>query len=205
MQTTGTSLPAVLAPLATGASSADSWTDTGIDWIQRIVAVLTVEPVAHLSRDTLLAIGRVVPDSVFATLGLVATVTAFSNCLENGFASKDALIGLLSGVSAASAVDRLVTMAVGVGAGIGHYGVVTGWALTSIKLVTLTQQGDVPGALLAGAKLAATIALTGHPVVLGVVIAADVAYTLYWAYFPVDSQQLSVAGDGYMPMKLVPE
>ena len=192
------------APLVAGASSADSWTDSGIDWIQRITAVLTVEPVAHASRDTLLAIGRAVPDSVFATLSLVSTVTAFRNCLENGFTGKDALVGLLSGVSAASAVDRLVTTAVGVGIGIGHYGAVTGWALTAIKLVTLVQKGDVPGVLLAGAKLAATVALTGHPVVLGVVIAADVVYTLYWTYFSADSHQQSVAADGYVPLELSP-
>lgn len=204
MQPIGTSLPAVLAPLASEASSATSWTDTGIDWIQRITAVLTVEPVAHVSRETLLAIGSAVPDSVFATVSLVSTVTAFKNCLDNGFASRDAVIGLLSGVRAASALDRLVTTVVGVGVGIEQYGLVPGWALTAIKLVTLVQKRDVPGVLLAGTKLAATIALTGHPVVLGIVIAADMAYTLYWAYFPAESQQQSVAADGYMPVEPAP-
>ena len=197
MQTVEISLPTVLAPLASGASSADSW-DTGIDWIQRIAAVLTVEPVAHLSRETLFAIGKAAPDSVFATLSLACTVTAFRNCMENGFTSKDALVGLLSSVNAASAIDRLATTVVGVGVGIGRYGVVTGWALTTIALARRVQQGDVPGALLSGTKLAATLALTGHPVVLGIVIAADVAYTVYWTYIAPISGQQSVVGDGYM-------
>lgn len=150
-----------------------------ISWTKVAVAALSIAPVAYAHFETLMSVSNVARDPIFSTVSLVATVNAFRSCMENGFCSLNALMGVACGLSAASGFDRIATAAIGVGVGIGRYGTLTGGFVMLVKFATKVQQGDVPGALLSGARLVAMVALTGHPVALGIIIAADLAYGLH--------------------------
>lgn len=171
--------------VAASVSSADSWGDLGHDWLNTIASALSIESiesVVHVSQETLLCIASVTKDSAFAAMGLTATVLALRRCLNGSFFSVDAIVALSSGLNAACALDRVAAAGIGISVGIGSFGVVTGGLVNVVTLVNRVRQGDAPGSLLSGAKLIATIALTGHPVALGIVIAADVTYGLYCMY-----------------------
>jgi|GEM_PF-3275947 len=174
-----------MASLVQGAisrSRAEAAPGPETDWITTIANALSIESVLHVSAETLVCITSVTKDSAFAALSVVSTVSAFRRCIENGFFSVDALVVASSGLSALVSLDNAAQVAIGVSVGIAKYSGITGSFVTFAAFATKVQQGDVPGALLSGTKLIATIALAGHPVALGVVIAADVSYKLYCAY-----------------------
>lgn len=190
------SMPSVDA-LQTHASTS---TDAAYDWIQTIASVLTVEPLAHIDSETLLCVFNVSKDSAFGVMSLCSTVTAFRNCLENGFLSMDTVVALTSGLNAAAAIDRAMTAGISIGVGIGQYGVVTSAFVNITTFITRVRDGDVPGALLTGTKLIATVALTGHPVALGIVIAADLTYTMYWKYQAMSASAWASMAEDEQPL-----
>jgi len=166
-------------PVVAKSSAETRWGYADVSWTKIAVAALSIAPVAYAHFETLMSVSNVARDPIFSTVSLVATVNAFRSCMENGFCSLDALMGVACGLSAASGFDRVATTVFGVGVGIGSYGALTGGFVILTKFATKVQQGDVPGALLSGARLVAMVALTGHPVPLGIIIAADLAYSLH--------------------------
>jgi hypothetical protein len=160
-------------------------------WIATIAAAVTVEAVVQLSHDALLCVAGVALDSGFAALGTVAMVSAFRHCMDekNSFYSLEGLSILTNGLSALSSLDSVLTVAAGVGLGIAEFSGVVGAMVTVVTFATRVRDGDVPGAILSGAKLLAMVALTGHPVALGIVLGANGAYSLYCAYKAYSASQ----------------
>ncbi|CAM4009109.1 hypothetical protein [Bordetella tumulicola] len=176
MQTAPTITP-VLAPFSPDTSMIDAVKGGTGDAMKTAAAALALEPVAHTSYDTLCTIGSITLDSTFAALNVVGSVVAFRNCLNGSFISLDGVLFITCSINAVACLDRIVDAAVQVGIGIGSHGLVTSGLVSSVKLVSKLSQGDMLGATVTGAKLVATLALTGHPVVLGIVIAVDLAYS----------------------------
>jgi hypothetical protein len=152
------------------------------NWIKTIADTLSIESVLHLSETTLSNIISVTKDSTFGVLSLISTVSACRRCLDSGVFSMDALVLASSGFSAIVSLGSVAETAIGISVGIAELSGVAGSFVTLATFATKVQQKDVPGALLTGTKFIATIALAGHPVALGVVVAANVAYNLYCTY-----------------------
>lgn len=160
-------------------------------WIATIAAAVTVEAVVQLSHDALLCVAGVAMDSGFAALGTVAMVSAFLHCMDkkNSFYSLEGVSILTSGLSTLASLDSVLSVAAGVGLGIAEFSGVAGAMVTVVTFATRVRDGDVPGAILSGAKLLALVALTGHPVALGIVLGANGAYSLYCAYKSYSASQ----------------
>lgn len=200
MQTAPTIMPA-LAPFSPDISVIDAVKGETGDAMKTAAAALALEPVAHTSYDTLCTIGSITLDSTFAALNVVGSVVALRNCLNGSFISLDGVLFITCSINAVACFDRIVDAAVQVGIGIGSHGIVTSGLVGSVKLVSKLRQGDMLGATVTGAKLVATLALTGHPVVLGIVIAVDLAYSYSHLVLPTPmpwsrTPQMSSLSDG---------
>ncbi|MVW70761.1 hypothetical protein [Bordetella sp. 15P40C-2] len=151
-------------------------------WIATIAAAITVESVIHPDNAVLQCITGMAKQSAFAGLSLMSMVGAFRHCMEHGFFSLEGLSILTSGASALVSLDGLLTVAAGVGLGLAEFSGVAGLLVTGVTFAKYVRDGDVPGALLTGAKLVALVALTGHPVALGIVVGANAVYSMYCSY-----------------------
>lgn len=170
---------AVQSRMAAAMPLADHSTNTAEhDWITGVLEMLSTASVAHTVRDTLLVAGSAAQSSFFGVLGAFAVHDAFHRCQQDGWFSSDALLGLGAGVSAAISFDRLATTLGGAGVGIARFGGATAALTIFARCAVSVQRGDIPMVMRSGARLVAMLALSGHPVALGVIVWADVAYSL---------------------------
>ena len=150
--------------------------DIGCDVVKLVADALSIESIAHASRESLRNAGSVAQDSILGAFGSYCTLNAFIKCTSSGFFSPDGLSGLANGLNATALADRAVQTGTGAGTGFGNYQAMTGRLVTAATLISRAYQGDVPGVMLSGAKLVVSAGVTGNSVAQ-LVIAADLAYS----------------------------
>lgn len=160
---------------------AKDFKDLGCDLVTLAASALSIESVAHASRESLRNAGSVVKDSALGAFSAYCTVVSFSKCMTSGLFSTDALSTLAHGLNATALMDRAVQTRIGTGMGAGNYQAVTAGLVTTATLISRAYQGDVPGVMLSGGKLAASIACSGDSKAQQLLIAADMVYSnLRW-------------------------
>lgn len=194
MQIVPSTVP-VLTPFPPSGFVANDFSEMACDCIKRVAAVFALETVAQTSHETLRNVGGMCLDSSVGALSVVGGVFAFRNCLNDSFISLDGVMFIACGLNAVTCLDRIFDAAIQLGIGIGSYSVVTGGLVTTVKLAASWSQGDTVAAALSGAKLVTALALTGHPVVLGVVITVDLAYNYSHWVLPAAAQSILSSPD----------
>lgn len=150
--------------------------DLGCDVVKLAASALSIEPVAQASRESLRNAGSVAQDSALGLFSAYSTAVSFSKCMTSGLFSTDALSALANGLNATALMDRAAQTGIGTGIGAGNYQAVTAGLVTTATLIARAYQGDVPGVMLSGGKLAASIACSGSSIAQ-VLIAMDMAYS----------------------------
>lgn len=150
--------------------------DLGCDLVKLVADVLSVESVAHASRESLRSVGSVAQDSVLALFGTCSTAVAVANCMTSGLFSPNALSAVANSLNVAALADRAAQAGAGIGIGAANYQAVTGDLVTAATLVSRAYQGDVPGVVLSGGKLITSLACTGNSLAQ-LLIAADMTYS----------------------------
>lgn len=171
-----------LLSLAPSVDSAKEVLEVAEKWVHAACAVVEIEEVLHTAEDAFLSVADFAATSVLGSLNLLATVSALHQCMEDGLFSMAGATALVRGFSALASLDQVLNVAAGVGLGLAELSGVASVAVTLVTFAKQVQAGDVPGAVLSGAKLVTTVALAGHPVALGIVLGANAAYAVYSAY-----------------------
>ncbi|MVW70764.1 MULTISPECIES: hypothetical protein [unclassified Bordetella] len=188
MQITPFSLPfsaEALASIAPPVSSVKEAFECVEVWIHAAVTAVEIASVLHTAEDAFLSIADFASTTTVGTLSFLSAVSALHTCMKEGFFSLDGAAMLTSGLKALVSLDQVLNVAAGVGLGLAEFSGVVGVAVSLVTFAKQVRAGDVPGAILTGAKLAATVALTGHPVALAIVLGANAAYALISTYMKV--------------------
>lgn len=149
--------PALQASIAAEPSDVDKSEGGVVNWIKNAVSALTPEPLSESTRFKLILASATAFVSVASSLCAGAVVSAFT-------------YGMASENLAAAVAGFALTPFAGV--------IALGNVATCVMQAS---SGDVPGAVLTGAKLIAMFALTAHPVPFAIIVAADAAYRVYSA------------------------
>jgi hypothetical protein len=174
--------PEALSSIAPSLDSAKEVLEVAEKWLHAACATVEIAEVLHTAEDAFMSVADFASTSVLGSLNFLATVSALHQCMEDGLFSMAGASALVHGFSALASLDQVLNVAAGVGLGLAEFSGVASVAVTLVTFAKQVHAGDVPGAVLSGAKLVATVALAGHPVALGIVLGANAAYALYSAY-----------------------